>query len=108
MDALDRRVTPVPASLVLISPAVGIHPIAALAVWTQRLSMLPGLGHLGWLVVEPEFDPYKYNSFATNAGVQVHRLPRSVHRRTPVVAPGTSFANRRVQSRRTSRAASTR
>jgi hypothetical protein len=43
--------------------------------------MLPGLGGLGWLVIEPEFDPYKYNSFATNAGEQVHRLTRSVGRR---------------------------
>jgi alpha-beta hydrolase superfamily lysophospholipase len=86
LDALDRRSTPVPASLVLISPAVGIHPIAGLAVWKQRLSMLPGLGHLGWLVVEPEFDPYKYNSFATNAAVQAHLLTRSVRRRPSVTS----------------------
>jgi hypothetical protein len=40
--------------------------------------MLPGLGNLAWLQVLPEFDPYKYNSFTTNAGEQVHRLTRSV------------------------------
>ena len=40
--------------------------------------MLPGLGGLAWLLVLPEFDPYKYNSFTTNAGEQVHRLTRSV------------------------------
>jgi hypothetical protein len=39
---------------------------------------MPGLGGLAWLQVQPEFDPYKYNSFATNAGEQVHRLTRSV------------------------------
>jgi len=81
LDALDGRVAPVPASLVLISPAVGLHAAAGLAVWKRRLSMLPGLGGLAWLVIEPEFDPYKYNSFATNAGEQVHRLTRSVGRR---------------------------
>ncbi len=72
---------PEPASLVLISPAVGISPAAALATWKRRLSLLPGLGGLAWLQIQPEFDPYKYNSFATNAGEQVHRLTRSVARR---------------------------
>jgi hypothetical protein len=63
---------------VLISPAIGISPAAALATWKRRLSVMPGLGGLAWLQVQPEFDPYKYNSFATNAGEQVHRLTRSV------------------------------
>jgi alpha-beta hydrolase superfamily lysophospholipase len=81
LDALEGRAAPVPASLVLVSPAVGIHAAAALAAWKRRFSHLPGLGGLGWLVVEPEFDPYKYNSFATNAGEQVHLLTRSVSRR---------------------------
>ena len=81
LDALDGRAAPVPASLVLVSPAVGIHSAAALAAWKRRLAVLPGLGGLGWLTVEAEFDPYKYNSFATNAGEQVHRLTRSVARR---------------------------
>lgn len=78
LNALDGRSAPVPASLVLISPAIGLHPAAALAKWKRRLAILPGLGSLAWLVVEPEFDPYKYNSFTTNAGEQVHRLTRSV------------------------------
>jgi hypothetical protein len=63
---------------VLISPSIGLHPAAALATWKRRLSLLPGLGRLAWLQVLPEFDPYKYNSFTTNAGEQVHRLTRSV------------------------------
>lgn len=78
LDALAGEASPVPASLVLISPAIGIHPSAALAKWKQRMSALPGLGGLAWLQVIQEFDPYKYNSFATNAGDQVHRLTRSV------------------------------
>lgn len=81
LDAIEGQEAPVPASLVLISPAVGIHAVASLAAWKRRTSTLPGFGGLGWLVVEPEFDPYKYNSFATNAGEQVHRLTISVSRR---------------------------
>ena len=73
-----RRAAPMPASLVLISPAIGISPAAALAKWKRRLAVIPGLGGLAWLQVQPEFDPYKYNSFATNAGEQVYHLTRSV------------------------------
>lgn len=69
---------PAPSSLVLISPAIGITPLAALAKWNLRLALLPGLEKLTWQTILPEFDPYKYNSFPVNAGYQVHRLTRSV------------------------------
>ncbi len=78
LDALEGKAGPVPAGLVLISPAIGLHPAAALAAWKRRLSLVPGLGALAWLSVEREFDPFKYNSFTTNAGEQVHRLTQSV------------------------------
>lgn len=78
LDALEGKSVPQPASLVLVSPAIGIHPAAGLARFKDWLSILPGLGHFAWLSIEPEFDPYKYNSFATNAGNQVHRVTRTV------------------------------
>jgi len=81
LDALDGQSAPAPASLVLISPAIRLHSAAALAAWKERLSVLPGLGRFAWLTIDPEFDPYKYNSFATNAGEQSHRITRSVARR---------------------------
>ena len=81
LDALEGKASPVPASLVLISPAIGIHPAAALAGFKSGLSAVPGLGGLAWLQIVPEFDPYKYNSFATNAGALVHRLTRRVGQR---------------------------
>ena len=85
LDALEDKVAtvpaPVPASLVLISPAIGLHPTAALAVWKRRLSQVPGLGRLAWLTIEREFDPFNYNSFTTTAGEQVHRLTQLVARR---------------------------
>ncbi len=81
LDAQEDPDLPVPASIVLISPAVSIHPAAALAGFKNALGEFPGLGGLAWLQVVLEFDPYKYNSFATNAGAQVHRLTRHVARR---------------------------
>lgn len=76
----DAALPPV-ARLVLISPAIGVSPAAALAKWSRRLSQLPGLDRLAWLDLAPEFDPYKYNSFATNAAEQVYELTKSVANR---------------------------
>ena len=60
---------------------IGVSPAAGLAQWKRALSMIPGLSQLAWLQIEPEFDPYKYNSFATYAAEQVFRLTRSVTHR---------------------------
>ncbi len=78
LDATEGNASPAPASLVLISPAIRIHSAAALATFKDGLSVVPGLGSLAWLQILPEFDPYKYNSFATNAGDVVYRLTRSL------------------------------
>jgi len=60
--------------LVLISPEIGISKFASLAVWQSRLGRLLGLQKLQWKSVTPEYDPYKYGSFAINAGDQAYRL----------------------------------
>ena len=81
LDALETENTPVPASLVLISPALGIHPAAGMAHFLDSLSFLPGLDSWSYTEIEAEFDPFKYNSFATNAADVVYSLTRSVARR---------------------------
>jgi len=81
LRSLNDQIAPVPASLVLISPAIRVHRSAKLAGFKNGLSVLPGLGGLAWLNLMDEFDPYKYNSFATNAGSQVHRVTVDVDRR---------------------------
>jgi alpha-beta hydrolase superfamily lysophospholipase len=81
LRALEGTSTPMPASLSLISPAIGVHPAAGLAGWKNTLAALPGLQKLAWTQILPEFDPFKYNSFTSNAAEQVHRLTRSVARR---------------------------
>jgi len=80
LEALDDSASAVPRSLVLISPAIGVSRAAALAKWMGRLAILPGLEKLAWTDIQPEYDPFKYNSFTTNAGDQVHRLTRRVAR----------------------------
>jgi len=67
--------------LVLVSPSIGVTPIAVLASWQARLGRLLGADKLAWNSILPEYDPFKYGSFAVNAGAQVYRLtiPGSSH-----------------------------
>ena len=81
LDALDDATVRMPASLILVSPAIGIAPAAAFAGTAAALGRVPGLGRLAWSAITPEFDPFKYNSFTFNAGAQVHKLTRSVGNR---------------------------
>lgn len=81
LDAISGNGNRLPDSLVLISPAIRVHPTAALAWVRDFLSILPGLDGLAYLDLMAEFDPYKYNSFATNAGTQIHDLTTRITER---------------------------
>jgi alpha-beta hydrolase superfamily lysophospholipase len=77
--------------LVLISPAIGIAPAAAFAVWQGRLGALIGEEKLGWSDIQPEYDPYKYASFAINAGDQSYRLTRRIAGQLDALGGGESL-----------------
>ena len=81
LDSLEDSSLPGVERLVLISAAIGVTPFAALAVWQARLGHWLGLGKLAWKSILPEYDPFKYNSFAVNAGDQVHRLSKAIQSR---------------------------
>lgn len=70
-DASLRR----PDRVLLISPAVSLPRVAALASALDLFTVLPiaALEKVHWQSVLPEFDPYKFNSFAVNATRQVNR-----------------------------------
>ena len=78
LQALERQDLPLPAGLVLMSPALAVSPTAGLARWNLLLGRLAGLEKLAWLSIQPEFDPYKYNSFPVNAGEQIRRLTSDI------------------------------
>ncbi len=78
LDALQDTSLPRAKSLVLISPAIGVSSSAALAIWQSRLSAIPGLEKLAWNSIGPEYYPYKYTSFAVNAGDLMYRLTIAV------------------------------
>ena len=81
LDVLDGADGSLPASLVLISPALGIRASARLASYLDTLSNLPGLEYWAYTDLGPEFDPFKYQSFAANAADVVHSLTRSIKQR---------------------------
>jgi alpha-beta hydrolase superfamily lysophospholipase len=71
---LNDASLPRPSGVVLLSPEIGVTAAAAFAVWQGRLGHLLGLEKLAWNSVLPEYDPYKYGSFAVNAGDLAHRI----------------------------------
>jgi alpha-beta hydrolase superfamily lysophospholipase len=72
---------PPPALLVMLSPAMGVSPMAALSRLMLRLARLPGLEKLAWQGIQPEYDPFKYNSFPVRAGEQIYQLTSQSSRR---------------------------
>lgn len=75
-----------PAGLVLLSPEIGLAPIAALASWQAWVGELLGISELAWDSIEVEFDPFKYNSFAVNAGAQAYRMTALVQQQIDTLA----------------------
>lgn len=66
-------------AMVFISPAIGLPPVAAGAKWQARLGTVLGLDKLSWNSIQAEYDPFKYGSFAVNAGDVVYQLSLRNH-----------------------------
>lgn len=81
LATLDDAALPKVDRLAMLSPAIGVTPAAALAIWQARLGHLLGLEKLAWSDILPEYDPFKYGSFAVNAGDVVYRLTNEIQGR---------------------------
>ena len=81
LAALEDGSLPPVERLVLLSPAIGVTQVAALAVWQARVGNLLGLDKVAWTDILPEYDPFKYSSFAVNAGDVVYRLTSEIQKR---------------------------
>jgi len=91
LAALEDGSLPAARGLVLLSPEIGITKLAALAVWQERLGHLLGMRKLAWNSILPEYDPFKYGSFALNAGKQAYRLTREIQSRISRLGPTGSL-----------------
>ena len=87
LTAVEDGESRIPDQLILISPALRVSSLAALARVQLGLAQIPGLSKLAWTDVLLEFDPYKYNSFAVQAGRQIWRLTRNLYPRTDALTP---------------------
>ena len=81
LASLGDKTLPTVDKLVLVSPALGVTRLAALSVWQARLGRWLGLPKLNWNSILPEYNPFKYSSFAINGGEQVYRLTRTLRQR---------------------------
>ena len=89
---LEGEKLPAADGLVLISPAIGVSPIAVLAEYQAKMAVIPGLEKFAWDSIQPEFNPYKYQSFAVNAGDQIYRLTRRIERQINRLDKGQGVA----------------
>ena len=67
----------VPDKLLLLSPAIGVNPFAEILDWHKIISWMPWFKKYKWLEIGPEYDPFKYTSFAKNAGDQIYDLTKA-------------------------------
>jgi alpha-beta hydrolase superfamily lysophospholipase len=81
----DERM-PLPDGIVLLSPMIGITPLAEFTSLYPLVARFSGEPKLAWSGIEPEIDPYKYSSWPTNASLQAHRFTRHVEARLAAAA----------------------
>ena len=82
----DSRL-PAPSRLVLISPMIGVSPLARMARVISALGPLPFFEKARWLDVVPEYNPFKYNSFPANAANQSYRVSSLLRAEVAAAAP---------------------
>lgn len=83
---------PTPDRVVLLSPAIGITRFAAASNMHKAISWMPWFSKSRWLGIEPEYDPFKYNSFPKNAGAQSWALEGRIERGLNDVAESGALA----------------
>jgi alpha-beta hydrolase superfamily lysophospholipase len=74
LDVVEGSGDPPADRLVLLSPMIGVTRFAWLARVISFLGPVPAFEKARWLDVYPEYNPFKYNSFPANAGLQTWRL----------------------------------
>jgi alpha-beta hydrolase superfamily lysophospholipase len=86
LESLDDGDLPRAEGLVMLSPAIGVTRLAALAAWQEWMGRVLRLRTLSWRAIAPECNPYKYDSFAINGARQSHRLTTEIRTRLAKLA----------------------
>jgi alpha-beta hydrolase superfamily lysophospholipase len=67
-----------PERIVLISPMIGVTAFARFAGVLGWPAIIPAFAKTAWLGIEPEYNPFKYNSFPINGARQSSLLSREL------------------------------
>ncbi len=78
LDALEDPALARPDRIVLISPMIGVTAFARFAGVLGWPAVIPAFAKAAWLGIEPEYNPFKYNSFPVNAARQSSLLSRAL------------------------------
>ena len=80
-EAVENSELTLPDQLILLSPAIGVTPFGFFADWHKTLSFIPVFRKFAWQNIDPEYDPFKYNSFPKNAGLQTYQLTSDIQKK---------------------------
>lgn len=78
LDALDDNHLAKPQQLILISPMIGVSAFARFAGLAGLPALLPPFAKAAWLNIQPEYNPFKYNSFPVNGARQSWQLTQAL------------------------------
>jgi alpha-beta hydrolase superfamily lysophospholipase len=78
LDALSDASLPRADKIVLMSAMIGISSAAALARLLDSLTFIPYFAKSAWTDVQPEFNPFKYNSFPLNGAIQTRAVTEAI------------------------------
>jgi len=81
LDTLEDASLPKATRLILISPMIGVTPMARMASVISALGFIDYFEKARWLDVVPEYNPFKYNSFPANAGRQTFDVTYDLQQR---------------------------
>lgn len=79
-QSLESSDLPTPDALVLVSPMIGITPLAEITRFHKWIANLSGEKRAHWSAVNAEIDPYKYSSWPMNGSVQAFKMTREVEK----------------------------
>ena len=71
---------PCPDTLVLMSPAIAVTPLAAAANLHAVITWMPYFEKSKWQTILPEIDPFKFTSFPMRAAWEIYKLSARTHK----------------------------
>lgn len=80
LEAIDDDSLPAVDALVLISPMIGIAPMAKITKYHNWIAWVSGEPRAHWSNVSAEIDPFKYSSWPMNASVQAWQMTQQVEK----------------------------